>query len=59
MFLVSIAPSTPVEKPARVVCKDETELLAEIRILSQTAGPVSYLVERVTAYGHSEDIELD
>lgn len=59
MYLVTIAPATPVEKPARVVCKDETELLAEIRTLSQTAGVVSYLVERVTAYGHSEDIKLD
>lgn len=59
MFLVTIAPATPVEKPSRVVCKDEIELIAEIRSLSQTADFVSYLVERVTAYGHTEDIELD
>lgn len=59
MYLVTIAPATPVEKPARVVCTDVTELLAEISTLSQTDGVVSYLVERVTAYGHTEDLKLD
>ncbi len=59
MYLVTIAPLTPAEKPARVVCKDDTELFDEVRTLSASAEVVSYLVERVTAYGHTEGIKLD
>lgn len=59
MYLVSIAPVSPVEKPKRIVCKNEDELLAEIRTLSVTPDFVSYLVERVLSYEHSEGIKLD
>ena len=47
MYLVTIAPVSPVEKPKRIVCKNEDELLAEIRTLSLSPEVVSYLVERV------------
>lgn len=56
MYLVTIAPVSPAEKPKRIVCKNEDELLAEIRSLSLTPEVVSYLVERVMSYEHSEGI---
>lgn len=59
MYLVTIAPVSPVEKPKRIVCKNEDELLAEIRTLSLTPDVFSYLVERVNSYEHSEAIKLD
>lgn len=59
MYLVTIAPLSPAEKPKRIVCKNEDELLAEIRTLSLIPEVVSYLVERVMSYEHSEGIKLD
>lgn len=59
MYLVTIAPLSPAEKPKRIVCKNEDELLAEIRTLSLTPEVVSYLVERVMSYEHSEGVKLD
>lgn len=50
MYLVTVAPATPAEKPLRVVCKDITELVAEVEILSGSSSTPSFLVERVTSY---------
>lgn len=50
MFLITIAPVSPGVKPSRIVCANETELIAEINMLSQSPEVVSYLVERVSAY---------
>ena len=59
MYLVTIAPVSPAEKPARIVCKNDNELIDEVRTLSATPSVVSYLVERVNSYEHSEAIKLD